>query len=605
MKHSAIPDRPNHLPDASAVRVTVRCRTVIIAFWMLALALGVLRTWATRYRIDPDTISYLDMADAYLRGDWSMAINGHWNPFYTWILCLMQLLVKPNPYWEFPAVYVLNFGIYVAGLACLHFFLCQLAHYNTYLSTRPAGQGTVIIPLWALFAFGYLLYIWTSLNLIGFGQGADLCIANFVYLAFGLLLWIGTEHTNWKPFALLGLVLGCGYLTKSIMLLLTFVFLAISLCLGADLRKALPRGMLAFLVFVAVASPFIAALSQSKGRWTVSDTGPQNYAFYVCMGSEDSFIPPYFHWQGDIPNCGTPSHPTRKIYTTPAVYEFGTPFRATYGAWYDPSYWYEGVVPHINFRNQIHVLRVHAEEYFKLFVCKQPALIVGLGILGWMRRTWRNHANNIATQWLWLMPAVAALSLYAIVHAEWRYIGAYVTILWLGLYTGVRLPDSHDASSLLTGVIVSVVLATSFSTTLPESLDDVRDIVHGQRGSNDVYVRVAKGLQELGIQPGDKVASIGNTFLASRWARVARVHIVAEITPKDAPDYWQADATTKAQVRAVLANRGVRAIVTDSPLKDGPNDDSEAHWQQIGNPSDKDTRFYYVCLLAREVSNSR
>ncbi len=594
MKHSAIPDKPNHLPDASAVRIRLEHRTVIIIFWMLALALGGLRTWATRYLIDPDTISYLDMADAYLRGDWPMALNGQWNPFYTWLLCLMQLLAKPKPYWEFSAVHVLNFGIYVAGLACLHFFLLKLAHYNKYLSTQPAWQGTVVIPPWALFAFGYLLYIWTSLDLIGFNQGADLCLANFVYLAFGLLCWIGTEHTHWKPFALLGLVLGCGYLTKAMMLPLMFVFLAISMCLVADLRKALPRVMLAFLVFVAVASPFIAALSKSKGRFTFSDTGTDNYAFFVCMGSpHDSWLPPYFHWQGDIPNCGTPRHPTRRIYNTPAVYEFGTPFQATYGAWYDPSYWYEGAVPHVNFRNQIHILRVHAEEYFKLFFGKQPALIVGLVILGWMSWVWRYRANGSATQWLLLVPAVAALSLYGIVHVEWRFIGAYFTILWLGLYTGVRLPDSHDSRSLLAGVIVSVVLAASFSTILPKSLDDVRAIVHGQLGSNDVQVRVAKRLQELGMRPGDKVAAIGNTFLAF-WARVARVHIVAEITPKDAPDYWQADVATKARVRAVLASTGARAIVTDSL----PKDDSDAHWQHIGDPSDKDARFY-VCFLTR------
>jgi hypothetical protein len=573
---------------------------MIITFWILALAMGGLRTWATRYQIDPDTISYLDMADAYLRGDWPMAFNGWWNPLYTWLLCLVQLLVKPHPYWEFPAIHVLNFGIYVAGLACLHFFLLQMAYYHRDLRARPGGQETSLAPPWALFAFGYLLYIWTSLDLIGFDQGADLCIANFVYLAFGLVFWIGREPTRWKPFVLLGLVLACGYLTKAIMLPLTFVFLAVSLRLGADLRKALPRGMLAFLVFAAMASPFIIALSQAKGKLTFSDTGPDNYALYVCMNSQNSWSPPYFHWQGDISNCGTPSHPTRRKYTTPAVYEFGTPFRATYGAWYDPSYWYEGVVPHINFRNQIYVVRFHAEEYFKLFVCKQPALMVGLIMLGWMRWVWRYRANSIAPQRLLLVPAVAALALYGIVHVEWRFIGAYFTILWLGLYTGVRLPDSHESRSLLAGVIVSVVLAISFSTILPESLDDIRAIVHGQHGSNNVQVRVAKDLQDLGIQRGDHIASIGNTFLTSLWARMARVHIVAEITQKDASDYWKAEATTKAHVRAVLAARGVRAIVTNSPLPDRPDDDSDAHWQPIGDPSDKDTRFFYVCLLARD-----
>jgi hypothetical protein len=93
-----------------------------------------------------------------------------------------------------------------------------------------------------------------------------------------------------------------------------------------------------------------------------------------------------------------------------------------------------------------------------------------------MQWTWRYRANGGVTQWLWLVPAVAALSLYGIVHVEGRCIGAFVAILWLGLYTRVRLPDSHDARSLLVGVMVSMVLAVSFSTRLPKSLDDVRAI---------------------------------------------------------------------------------------------------------------------------------
>src|ERR1051326_2196965 len=180
---------PNRLADASVVRSRSACRTVLILCWVLALALGGLRTWATRYQIDPDMISYLDMADAYLRGDWSMALNGWWNPFYTWLLFLVQLVAKSRPYWEFPAVHVLDFGLYVVGLACLHFFLRQLVRYQQVLRAQPAWQSSAFVPPWALYAFGYVLYIWTALDLISFEQGADLCLANFIYLAFGALLW--------------------------------------------------------------------------------------------------------------------------------------------------------------------------------------------------------------------------------------------------------------------------------------------------------------------------------------------------------------------------------------------------------------------------------
>lgn len=580
-----------------STRLTLRIVTTTC--WILALAAGGIRAWATRYELDTDIISYLDMADAYLRGDWSMALNGQWNPFYAWLLALMQLLVKPDPYSEFPAVTGLSFVIYVTGLLCLHFFLRQLLHYTQKLTVQ---SGTALIPTWALFAFGYLLYIYTSLRLIGMHgfKGPDLCIANFVYLAFGLLLWIGTEPTRWLPYGLLGLVLGCGYLTKAIMLPIGFVFLAISLSFQVDLKKTLTRGMLAFLVFIVIAVPFIAVLSQSKGRFTYSDTGKYNYALFVCMGPPllRPWSPPYFHWQGDIPGCGTPTHPTRKIYSMPAVYEFGAPFHATYGAWYDPSYWYEGVLARVDIGNQIRVLRFSLDKYVNLFVRGQPLLVIGFIILAALSWSWRSSPSSSAARWLWLAPIAAVLSLYGLVHVENRFMGAYITVFWLGLYmTGIRLPDSHSSRTLLGGVLGGIAAVILFSTLLPMTLGDIRAITVGQAEANDEYVRVAKGVRKLGIQPGTQIACIGNAFDSSLWARMARVRITAEITPKDAPDYWQADRATKKEVREILARTGVKAIVTDSPLTSRPSDDSDTQWQLIDLPSNQDKRSYYISFL--------
>lgn len=531
-----------------------------------------------------------------------MALNGQWNPFYAWLLALMQLLVKPDPYSEFPAVAGLDFVIYVAGLPCFHFFLRQLLSYTQKLNGQ---SGTALIPTWALFVFGYLLYIYTSLQLIGMHgfKGADLCIANFAYLAFGLLLWIGTEPMRWLPYGLLGLVLGCGYLTKAIMFPMGFVFLVMSLCFQVEMKRALERGMLAFLVFIAIAVPFIAALSKSKGRFTYSDTGTYNYALFVCMGPPllNPWVPPYFHWQGDIPGCGTPTHPTKKIYSMPAVYEFGAPFHATYGAWYDPSYWYEGVLAHIDVDHQIRVLRLSLDRYFNLFVRSQPALTIGFIILASLSWRWRSSApNSIATmsRWFWLAPIAAVLSLYGLVHVENRFVAAYLTIFWLVLYTmGIRLPDSHRSRNLLAGILGGIAVLILFSKVLPTTLGDVRVITVGQNEANDEYVRVAKGLRELGIQPGTQVACIGKAARGSLWARIARVRITAEITSKDAPDYWQADRATKNEVREILAKTGVKAVVTDSLPTSGASGGSDMQWQLIAPPSNQDKHSYYVSFL--------
>src|SRR5262245_28620635 len=76
-----------------------------ILFWLVAVALGLIEAWLFRYNIkDVDGISYLDMGDAYLRGNWATAINGLWSPLYGWVLGLSMVLLKPAPYQEYSVV---------------------------------------------------------------------------------------------------------------------------------------------------------------------------------------------------------------------------------------------------------------------------------------------------------------------------------------------------------------------------------------------------------------------------------------------------------------------------------------------------------------------
>src|SRR6266851_5589302 len=74
-----------------------RLRAIV---WFAAIFIGILLSWKYRNEIDPDTISHLDMADAYFRGDWKMAVNGYWNPLYAWILGLVTHTIGPSAYWE-------------------------------------------------------------------------------------------------------------------------------------------------------------------------------------------------------------------------------------------------------------------------------------------------------------------------------------------------------------------------------------------------------------------------------------------------------------------------------------------------------------------------
>ena len=85
----------------------------------MALAIGAAQAWATRFATNPDGISYLDIGDAYWRGDWHHPINAYWSPLYSWILGFFFKVLRPSAYWEYPVVHLVNFLIYVAALSSL------------------------------------------------------------------------------------------------------------------------------------------------------------------------------------------------------------------------------------------------------------------------------------------------------------------------------------------------------------------------------------------------------------------------------------------------------------------------------------------------------
>jgi hypothetical protein len=99
----------------------------------------------------------------------------------------------------------------------------------------------------------------------------------------------------------------------------------------------------------------------------------------------------------------------------------------------------------------------------------------------------------------------------------------------------------------------------------------------------------------MGVQPGDKVAVIGNAlYSASMWARLARVRIVAEM-PGNEESFWAADPYVKSQVIKSFASTGAKAIVA----KEGPSYGSSIGWQIIENTG------HYVYMLQASGDGER
>jgi hypothetical protein len=544
-------------------------------FLALAIVLGFCRAWAGRFLMNPDGISYLDLGDAYLRADWRAAVNGVWSPLYSWLLGGGLKVLRPSAYWQFPAVHLINFVVYLGTLSCFHFFLAMLIRYHRSQRERYQKWGVVEIPESVWVALGYTLFIVSAMEWMPMAFVCpDMCEAAFVYLASGILLSLHTRASSWRSHLVLGTSLGFGYLAKAAMLPLSVIFVLASLSPREGVRKALYRASLVFAGLALITAPYIIVLSKRQGHLTYSETPKLAYAWLVNNV-------PQFHWTGETPGFGKPIHPSRKIFDHPAAFEFGSPVPGTYPPGYDPAYWYEGVVPRLVLWQEMRIVLGNIRELFRLFFSEIQTGGVAVGILALylLSPSWRVGLRNVARQWFILLPPIAALALYSLVYVEGRYIGAYFTLFWLGMISGVGLPDLPQSRKFLTCITIAVV-----SVSLTEVIfSTAKDVRKGAKAA-PVQWQVADYLQRIGIRSGDQVAALGDGTLCG-WARLAQVRITAEIPPQSVPEYRAANDELKARALGAIFGTGVKAIVADHEEESG----CETGWQSA------DRTGYYVC----------
>lgn len=553
-----------------------------VGFWLLAIGLGFVHVWADHhYLVNADAMSYLDIAEAYLRRDWNTAVNAYWSPLYSWLIAIALLIIKPSPYWKFTVLHLVNFGMYLFALGCFSFLAREIVRAHR----QRTVLGFVALPDWALLALGYSLVIWSSLFLISVPlESPDMLVAAFVYLATAILLRIRRYPSGWTAYIGLGIVLGVGFLAKSVMLPLAVVFLFGCLFVAGNLRHALPRVALAGVFFVLVAGPFVFAMSRAKGSLTTGKTGALNYLWTTNHVINT-------HWQGEEPGSGTPAHATRKIFDDPPVFEFAEPVGGTYPVWYDPTYWYEGSVSSFDWRGQFIVVAKALSSYYEIFQKwgLQYGLAVAVISFFLLSRTEQRLIHDLRDQWTLLLPAMAGLGLYALVNVQGRYVASFLVLFWLALFAAVRLSRTPNAERFLRVVVVvlagSIVLTTLASSTT-ETIVTLRQLAHGEDPARHEQWQVAEGLREQGLTSNDMVAYIGRSTRGF-WAHLLQLRIIAEIRRDKIGDFWDADANRKTQVINAFAGTGVKAVVAEKP----PAVADLSNWRRIRETD------YYVYML--------
>lgn len=534
-----------------------------ISCWCVALGLGALQAWTTRFTMNPDGVSYLDIGDAYWRGDWHNAINAYWSPLYSWILGFFVNIFKPSIYWEYPLVHLVNFLIYVAALGCFDYFLVTFIADRQRREADSLKSSEMGLPGAAWWLLGYSLFVSSSLTLIGLHLVTpDVCVSGFIYLASCLLLRIYSGDANRRTFAAFGAALGLAYLAKAVMFPLGLVFLAVAGLISRKNAASRSRMTLATLIFLMIGGSFALALTHAKKRVTFGDSGPITYE----ISSNNVFDNSHRTYETFANNVGVFApegpelkHPISTIFAEPSTKEFSVPVAGTYPLWFDPSYWHEGIRPRFSFTHERRVLLRAVLMY--LFIGYAPSLQLNFAVLlGTLYVLTRKHWSSAKTTKALLplaIPALLALLAYSLVYAESRYVAPFLCVLWMVGFAGIRTSESGGMRRLLEAATALATLATIFpivAVSLKDNLQSAPD-----------YVDAAVLMRDAGITPGDEVAVIAREPFGSGGAfaaRLDRVRIIAET--RETGRVLELDSHSRQQFIDSLAKTGAKAALAES-----------------------------------------
>jgi hypothetical protein len=533
-----------------------------LVFWMVALFIALLQAWSHRNEFPPDSISYAEIAWAVARSGLSHLVNGYWSPLYPFLLSLEFRFFPPSPQFEFAAAHLFNFLLFIASLACFELLLKELVLARRAHSELPTES--VAASERALWLWGCVLFLWATQFWLGPSVATpDLCVAALVYLATALLFRIRRGGNSWLVFLALGALLGLSYLAKAAMFFIAPVFLFSAFSLGRSsglsLRASALRTLLATVVFSILALPFIFALSAQKGRPTIGDVGRIAYAEYVNRAIL------FTHWQGEPPGTGTPAHPTRKVLSDPAIFEFATPVPGSYPPWHDPSYWYEGIRPSFSLKNQLWAMFRSANAYLR-FISKSGALWLLLAALWYFWKKMFCWGRLAPGTWFVLLPSAVTLAMYEMVHVEIRYVAPFALILLLSVLAKVGFKELVSPKQA-TRVRLIVVLAPAFAIAWSVARD-LSQLIHNAPDENWV---VARHLHDLGISPGTRIATLGSGSNAA-WAHLAGARVIAEIPDQELPRFIAADDERKRQILALISSLGAASVVTRNPAVAGTSE---------------------------------
>ena len=503
----------------------------------VAIVLAALHAHATRFKISPDGVSYLDMGAAFIRGDWALAVNGYWGPMYAWLLGILVGFTHAEGLAQFEIAHFLNFLIYLLDVFLFDRFWCGIV---AALPNSPAYSRTRAAVLY----IGYVIFMFLFVVILE-DVTPDLLLTAVV-LAVGQCLWRFATTLRGRWMALAGALFGLGYLVKAIMLPVGLAVFFVAGVVFVIQRQSLKPVLAGLAIQILVSSPLVIVLSHRAGHFSTGDTGRLSYAWLASGPLPDLLVTP-----GKI------------ISSEPIIYQVETRPHVTYWAWFDPGAASENVRATLNFKQQLHVLFESLKIYRDEMLFANGPLLMAIIVL-----------LSLRTKLIRLLPyaplfalVFAALGAYAMILVQDRYISPFACVMW-GALLGIALAGLGENEIKFSNRLLIVAAVFLTLRTLPTFASYALNIARTPRTTTTVvadasieHVHVTRALQANGMIPGDKVALIGNPFL-HYWAKLGNVSISAYIPPKEFGEFCHSGLGPSEKVIELIRSTGAQWVIS-------------------------------------------
>lgn len=568
--------------DLSQQTRIVRSKAVLLICRFLTIGLALLEAWSQRHFLNEDGVAYLDMSDAFLKHNWHLLVNPIWSPLYPVLIGAATWILHPSASYEIVLVHAINLLVLLAALASFEFLLHEVIKVCTERAESLAETARKHVPVWALQLLGYSFFIWSTFGMIWAPRMVtpDLCVATFVYLDCALLLKLRSGRNELSTCIWLGVALGIGYVAKAILFPIAFVAIIISFLLIRDRKRALLPVASMCVAFGVVSAPLVVAMSARVGKLSYSEAGTLNYAWHVdrIFGGKPLGGP--FFYPSEVGAPPFLQHPMTLLFKHPDAYSFREPQILTYPPRSDMGYWGTGTKAPFNLQKQT---RATTEGIATLLtdshILPLSALIVaGLWISLAIQGRSRTFDGMQAT-WPLVIVGVVGTALYLLISVEPRYVAPFFAVILLGLLPGL-LPLGLKYGERKAANCFALVAACLIVPAAGLVAYHLAGFPRGESG--ELFLTVGQLLNKNGVQPGEDVAIVGDSSDGCRWARMGRVHVVAQILRQDVNEFWQVSPETRSQVLAVFQRAGANAVVAE----DTPPSDL-AEWHRLG-----DTHYY-------------